>query len=178
MRTVTKPIADLTARDLMSSDLLLLSEAMPLRDAARMLIRYRISGAPVVNGDGRVVGVLSSSDFVRLAGREKERQPADESRAFAGAFQSSAAAERSECAQSVGIFCDWQMAEFDDLPADSVHRCMSRDVFAVSDQATVQEMSRKMVQAHIHRLVVVDGDHMPLGIVTSTDILNAVSQLS
>jgi len=178
MRTVTKPIADLTARDLMSRDLLLLSEAMPLRDAARMLIRYRISGAPVVNGDGRVVGVLSSSDFVRLAGRDKERQPADDSRAFAGAFQSSAAAERSGCAQSVGIFCDWQMAEFDDLPADSVHRYMSRELVAVSDQATVQEMSRKMVQAHIHRLVVTDADHMPLGIVTSTDILNAVSQLS
>jgi len=97
MRTVTKPIADLTARDLMSRDLLLLSEAMPLRDAARMLIRYRISGAPVVNGDGRVVGVLSSSDFVRLAGRDKERQPADDSRAFAGAFQS------SRCSRAVGF---------------------------------------------------------------------------
>src|SRR5262245_58405041 len=67
MRTTTKPLLALTAGDLMTRDVLTLSQEMSLRDAARLLVRHQIGGAPVVDAQGRCVGVLSATDFVRRA---------------------------------------------------------------------------------------------------------------
>jgi len=58
----------LRVRDLMSSPVLTVSPETPLRDVARSLSESRISGAPVVSDEGRVLGVISESDIV-----EKER---------------------------------------------------------------------------------------------------------
>src|SRR5262249_18537625 len=44
----------------------------PLQEAARLLSKSDISGAPVVDGAGRCLGVLSSHDFVTWAGEEGE----------------------------------------------------------------------------------------------------------
>jgi len=50
----------------MSRDLLVLSEDTPLREAAHMLIRHHVSGAPVIDRHGRFAGVLSALDFVHV----------------------------------------------------------------------------------------------------------------
>ena len=43
------------------------SEDMPVRDLAEFLVENEISGAPVVDDDGRPVGVVSATDIARLA---------------------------------------------------------------------------------------------------------------
>jgi CBS domain-containing protein len=202
MRCPTKQFTDLTAGDLMSGDLLLLTDDMGLQEAARMLMRHRISGAPVVNQSGRMVGVLSSSDFVRLAGHmagDEEYRPEPLSCIFqrewtdgehsatictlpAGACSGQqvtgeGSEEKVVCAQPHSVFCDWQMVEVESLPADSVRGYMSRDVITAERSTTLKELAHKMVDSHIHRVFVVDRDQAPLGIVTSTDILNAVAQM-
>jgi CBS domain-containing protein len=75
MQTATPPAAappllDLIAADLMTTPVRTIPHAMSLREAAQLLIRDSISGAPVVDADGRCVGVLSSSDFVTWAGKD------------------------------------------------------------------------------------------------------------
>lgn len=55
-------------RDLMSRPALTVSPQMPARDVAAFLCRHQISGAPVTDDDGRLVGVISESDVV-----ERER---------------------------------------------------------------------------------------------------------
>ncbi len=57
--------ADLTAGDLMSRDLVSVSQEMPIREAGRLLLLHQISGLPVVESDGTCVGVLSTTDFLR-----------------------------------------------------------------------------------------------------------------
>ena len=51
------------ARELMVRDVVALSPDMSLAEAAEVLVRNEIGGAPVVNEDGVCVGVLTSTDF-------------------------------------------------------------------------------------------------------------------
>lgn len=59
-----KCLHSLTAADLMSRNLVLVPQDMSLQGAARLLSRAQVSGAPVVNENGRCVGVLSTTDFL------------------------------------------------------------------------------------------------------------------
>src|SRR5262245_17310804 len=74
MNTATKPLLTLTAADLMTRDLLVISEDIPMRRAAELLLSHQISGAPVVDLAGKLVGVISTTDFMRVS-RQHESAP-------------------------------------------------------------------------------------------------------
>jgi CBS-domain-containing membrane protein len=67
MVTTAKALLELTAEEVMSRDVVTVPRTMPLRDAARLLRRADVSGAPVVDERGRCVGVLTAADFLRWA---------------------------------------------------------------------------------------------------------------
>ena len=54
----------LTAGDLMTRDLFILSPTMSVTDAAKALVARGVSAAPVCSSDGKLVGMLSKSDIV------------------------------------------------------------------------------------------------------------------
>lgn len=56
----------LTARDLMARNLLTFRPDQPLLEAIANLIKYRVSGGPVVEEDGTWIGMLSELDCMRL----------------------------------------------------------------------------------------------------------------
>ena len=156
MNRFTKPFLSLTARDLMNPDVTAIPERMSLRGAAHRLAQSRISGAPVVDAEGKCVGVLSSTDFVAWTdqGERAARQPAGP----AGSFHSA-----------------WQIADPEALPEQDVSRVMSSDPVTVAPHTPIAELARTMVAAHIHRVIVVDDQNRPIGVVSSTDILSAVA---
>jgi CBS domain-containing protein len=53
--------------DAMTRAVLTVTPGTALKDAARILVENRISGLPVVDGGGRVVGVVSETDVVACA---------------------------------------------------------------------------------------------------------------
>src|SRR6185312_3186083 len=55
---------DMRVKDLMTTDVLTVRSSTPLKDAAAVLAEHRISGLPVVDGQGRVFGVLSEGDIL------------------------------------------------------------------------------------------------------------------
>ena len=59
----------MTAKDIMTSDVITLSPAATVKEAANLLTRQQISGAPVLDGRGRIVGILSEADIVTKRGR-------------------------------------------------------------------------------------------------------------
>ena len=61
-----EPNRILTARDLMTTNLLLFRPEQTLLEAIEHLIKWRVSGAPVVDEDGRMVGMLSELDCLRM----------------------------------------------------------------------------------------------------------------
>ncbi len=48
---------------------------------------------------------------------------------------------------------------------------MSREVFTVNLEQTWAEAARKMTQKDIHHLVIVDGDHHPVGVISAFDFI-------
>jgi CBS domain-containing protein len=60
-----------TARDIMSSKLIVAKEGMNVEDALKLLVNNRITGLPVVNGKGQMVGILSEYDIIARVGKGK-----------------------------------------------------------------------------------------------------------
>jgi CBS domain-containing protein len=72
LQAASRPLLALTATDLMIAPVMTIPQETSLREAAHLLSRSHISGAPVVDAEGRCLGVLSSSDFVTWADKGGE----------------------------------------------------------------------------------------------------------
>lgn len=143
----------LKASDLMSQAVVLVPREMSLCAAARLLAQARVSGAPVVDVDGRCIGVLSNTDFLHYAEREGRRGPCHTEAMHA-----------------------WQIVADESTGDERVNDFMTRDPVTVPPETPIQRLARMMIDAHIHRLIVVDKDERPIGVVSSTDILAAVAR--
>jgi len=60
--------------DLMTSDVITASPDTPIKAAARLMVRNKVSGLPIVDENTRVVGIITEADFLRL---EVAREEAD-----------------------------------------------------------------------------------------------------
>ncbi len=56
------------ARDIMTHEVISISPTATIRDAARLLSDYSISGAPVVDREGRMVGIVTEADLISKEG--------------------------------------------------------------------------------------------------------------
>jgi CBS domain-containing protein len=156
MRAAPKPFLALTAADLMTEPVMTIPQETALREAARLLSQSSISGAPVVDAAGQCVGVLSSSDFVTWA------------------------KEGGDPGKKGGATCfiaPWgEWINIEDSPDSEIRYFMTVQPVTAAPETPIGELAQKMVDAHIHRLLVVVDQNRPRGIVTSTDILAAVAR--
>ena len=150
-----KPLLALTAADVMSRDVLAIPRQMSLRAAAHQLVQARISGAPVIDEQGRCVGVLSTTDLARWLDGGQAARPAGTPRCFCS---------------------DWQVIDPEGLPPDPVSRYMTADPVTARADMRVGELARLMLDAHVHRVIIVGPTGRPVGIVSSTDFLAAVAR--
>jgi CBS-domain-containing membrane protein len=148
----SKPLLSLTAAELMSQAVVMVPQEMTLQGAAHLLSQAHVSGAPVVDSEGRCVGVLSATDFVHWA--EKGPRPSRPNQA---------------------AVCSWQIVEAESLPQEAVRHYMTTDPVTVTLSARIGELAQMMLDAHIHRVIVVDKNHRPIGIISSTDLLAALA---
>lgn len=151
----TRSLLALSAADIMSHNVVMVPREMSLQGAARMLARAEVTGAPIVDSDGRCIGVLSATDFMHWA--EKDRMN--------GHLKKDA------------MCSAWQIPEG---AVESHHRVedyMTKNPVLVAARTTIGDLARMMMDAHIHRVIVVDMvSERPIGIVSSMDILAAVAR--
>jgi CBS domain-containing protein len=144
----------LTAADLMTSPVLTITQDTSLAEAARLLSRSSFSGAPVVDTQGRCVGVISSSDFVTWAGTDEAGKE-----------------------ETISFIAPWgEIIRIEDNPDSEIGSYMTAQPVVLSPASPIGELAQTMVDAHIHRVLVVVEQDLPCGIVTSTDILAAVAR--
>lgn len=204
MTTATIPVLNLAVEDVMSINLITLPKQMSLQSAAHLLRRANVTGAPVVDESGCCVGVLSAVDFLRWVDEgcpESEESPNAPSCSYQKPGRLLTGQKAVICTQSWGrcplqvlqpttagrhtavcqapnaIFSDWQQT-VEQLPTGTVGDYMTTDVVMAEMGTTLVEVSRMMVDAHIHRIVVLNELHRPVGIVTSTDILAALARMN
>jgi CBS domain-containing protein len=65
-------------RDLMTTDVVAVAPTTSMRDAARMMFRYRVSGLPVVDPDDHVLGIITEGDFLAMELERAEKGTAPE----------------------------------------------------------------------------------------------------
>lgn len=54
----------LQAKDLMTRDVITVSPELPVKDLARLLVKHKISGAPVIDGEENLVGIVTEKDLI------------------------------------------------------------------------------------------------------------------
>jgi CBS domain-containing protein/ribosomal protein S27AE len=57
------------AREIMTTEVIVVLDEATVEDAARLLARNRISGLPVVNGSGALIGLVTEHDLIAKSGR-------------------------------------------------------------------------------------------------------------
>ena len=142
--------------ELMNPDVVALRPEMTVPEAQEVLARKSVSGAPVVDDAGRVVGVVSQNDLVRRSAHAPTA-------AEAGSFFTSD-------------------ADFEDLgrvpaapSATRVAEVMSRRVYQVARDTGVAIAANVMRERRVHRLLVTDRGVL-VGVVTSLDLLRVVEE--
>jgi len=59
----------------------------------------------------------------------------------------------------------------ENLTAIHARDVMTENVISISEDATVEEAAKRLLESHIHRLLVVGEEGAPLGILSTTDIV-------
>jgi len=154
-------IMKLAAKDIMNPHVVSVTDTMDLREVAKIFMEEGITGAPVVDEMGHLVGVISQSDLVEYElATEHEltveapfyRRPYDDALDPSRGFQ------------------------IEELPADTVKDVMTPFLVTVEEDTPIREVAARMAKFGIHRLIVVDEDQRLRGIVTSIDVLRWVAE--
>jgi CBS domain-containing protein len=58
------------AKDVMTRDIITVSPSTKVKSLAMILIKNQISGAPVANKDGKILGIVSEADIVAKKGKD------------------------------------------------------------------------------------------------------------
>jgi CBS domain-containing protein len=146
------------ARDLMQRDVITIDGAASLLDAQRLFVEEEISGAPVVDEDGRVIGVVSSRDLLRAVDEERDT----------AIVQTNYFRELEEFSGP-----DWRSMpeDFQDrLATRTVAEVMSPDVISVAPEAGVAEIARTLRQHRVHRVIVASEDQL-VGLISTFDLI-------
>jgi CBS-domain-containing membrane protein len=165
MPVMTKPFPALTAKDLMNGEVTLIPRDMGMQAAARRLGQMHISGAPVVDEQGRCVGVLSSGDFVACCAANRTRCAKHRAEVHCG-----------PCTFPDCVGSEWQMVNVTESVEGMVRDHMTTDPVTARPETPIAQLAQMMVDAHVHRLIIVDDQRRPLGIVSTTDIVAAVAR--
>lgn len=175
-------------RDIMSEDVIVVSPEQTLRSVAELFASEHISGAPVV-ASGQLLGVISTTDLLEFetegvpAGRPEHTEWAEWDAPLEWSEGDDAPALYfSEMWPDAGgdvleRFQETGRSEWDALEEHTVSEVMTRRVCQLPPDAEVAEAARYMLEADVHRILVVTEEEPRLvGVVTTTDVVKAVSE--
>lgn len=147
----------LKAKDVMNRKVLAARDDMTLRELATFLVENEISGAPVENREGKLVGVVSVSD-VSSALSQGGRPDRGDTEYFVHGWEWSLGPEA--------------LARFNAHDGGTLVRdIMTSTILSVDEESAISEVARRMTESHVHRLIVTRRARMT-GIVTSSDLLS------
>ncbi len=142
------------ARDIMSTKVVTVSPSTSVRDVAGLMVEKHVSGLPVLNDNGTLVGMVSEGDLLRRPeiGTEKHR------RRWVSFFS--------------GV--DSQAREFTKSHALRASDVMTEQVIHVSEETPLGDVVALMEKHNIKRLPVLSDGEL-VGIVSRADLLRALA---
>ena len=155
---------ELTAKDIMTKDVVWVHEHTTVTEAAELFSREMISGAPVVDAAGVMTGVVSLRDLIKNGGTT-QKFVADDQAGRSVYFEESWELPLSED-EVAGFHLEDQSLTIKDV--------MTPVLFNVDLHTPVSELAQMMLRGRIHRVIVLDGDELA-GIVTTMDMLKVLT---
>jgi len=143
-----------TAGDIMTPEVVAVTPKTSLREIAELLMQHRISGVPVVEPDGSVVGIVSESDLID----EEKRRVRLPRTALFGVFLIPEKVLREA------------YEEGDRLTARDL---MTRKVFTLPESVPAREVIAEMLARKINRIPITRNGKL-VGIVARADALRAI----
>ena len=131
--------------------LVTVSPEMTLKAVAELMLERRVSGVPVVDADGHVVGVISEADVVR---------------AETGGTGGEGMVARARAVADAAVLSIPRTAE----------AAMTAPAVTISPDASVMEAAHKIAERGVNRLPVVDEDGRLVGIIARADVLRAFAR--
>lgn len=144
------------ARDVMTQTVTSVEADTPVHVAIRLMLQKKISGLPVVNGCGSVVGMVTEGDFLRRAesGTEHHRS------------------RWLDFLMGPGLLAD----QYAKSHGQKVGEVMSADVKSVDENTQLSDIVAMMERHHIKRVPVLRGKKL-VGIVTRANLLRALASV-
>ena len=145
------------AHQIMTRKVITVGPDCSIADAANLMLRNHISGLPVLDKVGDLIGIVSEGDFLRRSeiGTQRKRP------------------SWLQFLTSTGRLAD----EFVDERGRKIEDVMTRDPVTVSDDTPLDEMVSLMESKGVKRLPVMRSGKM-VGIVTRANLLQAVASMA
>jgi CBS domain-containing protein len=145
------------AKDIMSDSVITVRPEMSSEEVKDLFTSHKISGAPVVDHNGQLIGVITMHDLLKSG---LDQYPT------LGYFEQ-VQLDRALAQQGLHI---------ENISAGFVSDFMTREVFTAEPEMPVEELARLMYRNRIHRVIVVNPDEAyPVGIVTTFDMLKMIA---
>ena len=144
---------NLKAKDIMNTEVLSVRDDMTVQELATFLTEREILGAPVVDSEGEVVGVVSCTDIAQNTVRENQARIDFFGQGWEDKMDPEDLQDRP--------------VENESLP---VREIMTPTIYTVPEDTLISEIAKAMVAGRIHRLLVTRGTQL-VGIITTLDML-------
>jgi len=148
----------LTARDIMTKDVITAKPATTIEELARLLVGHKISGVPVVNDDNDLIGIATENDLIS---QNKSLHIPTVMRLF-DAFVMLEMPSRIE-------------KEIKKMAAVSVADIYTKDIITVTEDTSVEDIATLMSDKKVHLIPVVKGKKI-LGIIGKMDLIKGISK--
>jgi CBS domain-containing protein len=145
------------AHQIMTRRVITIATDAPIVDAANIMLDKHVSGLPVVDAAGKLVGIISQGDFIRRAEIGTQRKRGRWLKFLVGPGRAA--------------------SDFVHERGRKVGEVMTPDPCTVEEDTTLEEIVELMERNNIKRLPVVRGDKL-VGIVTRSNLLQAVAGLT
>jgi CBS domain-containing protein len=145
------------AKDVMTRHVVTIAPNASILEALRLMLEHKISGLPVVNGEGNLAGIVTEGDFLRRAetGTERKRSRWFEFLVGPGALA----------------------ADYVRSHARRVDEVMTTDVHTITEDAPLDDVVALMEKHRIKRLPVMRGGEL-VGILSRANLLHALAAIA
>lgn len=147
-----------TTRDVMQGSVVTVGPDDPLLSVHRLFVQQEISGAPVVDETGRLLGVVSATDLLR--GVEEEHDTAATEPRYLRDYMEFSGPDWADTPE------DFQ----DRLAERTVAEVMTPGGVSVTPDTPVPDLAKTMRQNRVHRVLVLEGETL-VGIVSTFDLV-------
>jgi CBS domain-containing protein len=146
----------LTAKDIMTPEVITISPETEVAQAAKLLLTNRINGLPVVNDSGELVGILCQSDLII----QQKNIPIPSLFTLLDGFIPLTSSKKLD-------------KEVEKIAATTAADAMTANPVSVNPDTGIEKVAALMVEKNYHTLPVVDGGKL-VGIVGKEDVLKTL----